>query len=178
MKKRIKLKDTAPVIHTVDIWGNTVDVPTNGKWTYLSFHRFASCPFCNMRTNELIRNYDGFKARNIEIVSIWPSGKESLLKHIEGQKSAFPIVSDKGKSFYKAYGVTEHSMLGALKLMLHPKLIYKAMKNSSSKIEPDENKDLMPASFLIDPDGKVRMAYYGKHFGDHPDIASIFSVVG
>lgn len=177
MNKIIKIGDTAPVINTTDLWGNNVSIPANDKWVYLSFHRFAACPFCNLRTNELIKNYELFEKRNIKVISLWPSDKDSLLRHAGSEKTPFPMLSDKNKNIYKAYGVTESSFTGAIKLLLHPQLIVNALKNKHKNIEIDADPKLMPASFLIDSDGIIQMAYYGKHFGDHPTIETILQYV-
>jgi thioredoxin-dependent peroxiredoxin len=177
MKRIIKVGNTAPAIHTTDLWGNKISISANGKWIYLSFHRFAACPFCNLRTNELIRNYELFEKHNLEVISIWPSDKYSLLRYVGSEKSPFPMISDKNKSIYKAYGVTESSFIGAIRLMLHPQLIFNALRNKHKNIEIDSDPKLMPASFLVDPDGIIQLAYHGKHFGDHPKIESILQFV-
>ena len=31
-----------------------------GKKIFLTFYRFAACPFCNLRINEIIKRYDEF----------------------------------------------------------------------------------------------------------------------
>ncbi|MBK6263850.1 redoxin domain-containing protein [Marivirga sp. S37H4] len=169
----IKVGDNAPAIHATDVWGNNISVPSNDKWIYLSFHRFAACPYCNLRTNELIRHYERFKKLNIEVVSIWPSDKDNLLRHAGSEKTPFPMLSDKNKSIYKAYGVTESSFMGGMRLLLHPQLMLNAIRNKHKNIEIDADPKLMPASFLVDPNGIIQLAYYGKHFGDHPKIELI-----
>lgn len=174
MKNRLNARDMAPQIRTNDIWGNAVEVPSKSRWTYLSFHRFADCPFCNLRTNELIRNYDQFKAQNIEIASIWPSEREKLLQFENNHTVPFHIISDEEKNIYSAYGVTESSVLGGVRLLFHPLTIVNALKNKRKNIEVDADPKLMPASFLINPKGIIEKTFYGKHFGDHPTIESIF----
>lgn len=177
MKGIINVGDTAPLIHTSDLWGNEISVPANGKWVYLSFHRFAACPFCNLRTNELIRNYERFAKLNIDIISIWPSAKDSLLRYAGREKSPLPMLSDPGKRIYKAYGVTESSSMGAVRLLFHPQLVLNALRNKYQNSAMDADPLLMPASFLVDSEGIIQMAYYGKHFGDHPKIESILQSV-
>lgn len=174
MKKILKVGDTAPDFQSTDLWGDKISVPDNDKWIYLSFHRFAACPFCNLRTNELIRHYKLFEKHNVEVISIWPSDKDSLLRHAGSEKKPFPMLSDENKDIYKAYGVTESSYLGAIRLLFHPQLIVNAIKSTHNKIEVDADPKLMPASFVVDADGIIQLAYYGKHFGDHPKIESIF----
>jgi len=125
----------------------------------------------------LIRHYELFENHNVEVISIWPSEKEILLRYAASEKSPFPMVSDKKKSIYKAYGVSESSFSGAIRLLFHPKLIFKALRKNQKNIEIDADPKLMPASFLVAPDGIVQMAYYGKHFGDHPKIKSILQSI-
>ena len=177
MRKVIHVGDTAPGFQGMDVWGNSTSIPVTDKWTYLSFHRFAACPFCNLRTNELIQNYERFQEQKVEIVSLWPSSKENLLQFAGDEKTPFPLISDQNKRIYKAYGVTISSFAGAIRLLLHPTLVFNAIKNKRDGIAFDADQNLMPASFLINPDGIVTMAYYGKHFGDHPKIQAILNHV-
>lgn len=176
MKKNIKIGDAAQTIISTDLWNNKISVPSNEKWTYLSFHRFAACPFCSLRTNELIKHYELFEKHNIEVISIWPSERDILLRYVGNKKSPFPMLSDRGKRIYKTYGITKSSASGAIRLLLHPQLIIKALRNMYKNMEVDADPKLMPASFLIDTDGIIQMAYYGKHFGDHPNIELIFQI--
>lgn len=173
MNSILTIGDIAPVVGAEDIWENTIEVPSKRSWNYLSFHRFANCPFCNLRTNELITNYNVFKEHKIEVVSIWPSSKPHLLRYSNSVKTPFPMLSNKDRSIYRAYGVTKSSIWGGAKLIFHPQLIVRALKGKSNTMEVDADPNLMPASFLISPKGIVQMAYYGKHFGDHPTIESI-----
>lgn len=176
MKKIIKQGDLAPPFQTNDLWGNPINVPSREKWIYLSFHRFATCPFCNLRTNELIKEYENFKKHNIEIVSIWPSSKDKLLHYAGKDKTPFPMISDKNKKIYTAYGVINSSLLGALGIFLHPKLMLKALKQKNTKLKIDADPKLLPASFLVDPNGIIKMAYYGAHIGDHPNIDTVLQI--
>lgn len=175
MTKLIHVGDRAPILHEIDVWGNSISVPAQDKWFYLSFHRFAACPFCNLRTNELIRNYEHFQKNKVEIISLWPSSKENVLQFAGNETTPFPLISDPKKRIYEAYGVAESSFSGVVRLLLHPKLIFNAIKNKRDDIALDADPKLMPASFLISPDGIVKMAYYGKHFGDHPKIQTILN---
>lgn len=173
MSKKLIKGDRAPKFQTKDIWDRSVNVPSTDLWTYVSFHRFADCPFCTLRTNELIKNYSRFQEHDIGIVSIWPSAKEKLLQHGGDTLSPFPIVSDPEKEIYRAYGVTDSSLIGAMRLLMHPGVMARALKAKKKAMEVDADPKLMPASFLLSPEGEVRMAYYGKHFGDHPAIDAI-----
>ena len=53
-----------------------------GKLVLLSFFRFASCPFCNLRMNELVRRYDEF-GDDFTIIAIFDSPLENLKRHTD-----------------------------------------------------------------------------------------------
>lgn len=177
MDNKIKIGAQAPRFKTVDIWGAEVNSTLPNKWIYLSFHRFAACPFCNLRTNELINSHEKFKKHGIEIISVWPSSTVNMLQFVGNKKSPFPLVSDATKTIFEQYGVTKSSKIAALKMLLKPSLIYKALKNKHKKIITDADPSLMPASFLIDPLGIIKLAHYAEHYGDHVKISKIISIV-
>lgn len=170
MKNTMHVGDNAPQIAAKDVWDRSVRVPSQREWKYLSFHRFADCPFCNLRTNDLIKNHVLLEKHGIGIVSIWPSKKEYLLHPSSNALPPFPMLSDEGKVLYKKYGVVETSYMGALKLFLHPITMLNALKKKHRNIRVDADPRLLPASFLIDSEGKVKLAHYGSHYADHPTI--------
>jgi peroxiredoxin len=174
---KLQLHTQAPTSSVIDIWDNTIDIPNSEQWIYLSFHRFADCPFCNLRTHELIKNIEKFNEKNIKIISIWPSEKRKLLQHSDNSTIGFHLVSDLDKKLYRMYHVTQSSVLGGLRMLMQPNLIFKSMRYMKKSMAIDSDPTLMPASFLIDPKGLLRLVHYGKNYGDHPEIESIFKVV-
>ena len=177
MRDLLSAGDIAPSFTTKDIFGNVVSSFQNDKWTFLSFHRFAACPFCTLRTHELMMNYQKFQEMNIEIISLWPSSKSNMLKFIGNETSPFPLVSDVDKEIYQKYKVSKSSFLGMLTTMMHPRIVVAALKGLYKNTKVDADPTLLPADFLIDPNGKIEIAYYGKHFGDHVPIKPLFSLV-
>ena len=137
-----------------------------GKPFMLSFLRFASCPFCNLRVNQLVKRFDEF-GNDFTIVAIFDSPLDNLRKHTEGHKAPFPILADESNKYYREYGI-EHSILGLLKGMFFrmPTLIRGMLKGYIPVIFKG-SIITMPADFLIDCDGIIQMAYYGNDEGDH-----------
>ncbi|AWV98303.1 redoxin domain-containing protein [Arcticibacterium luteifluviistationis] len=175
---RLKVGDKAPVFATKDIRNHKVTPFHANKWTLISFHRFAACPFCVLRTNELISRYDEFGENDIDIISIWPSSAESMLKVGEHATTPFPLVSDEQKVIFEQYGVTKSSKSSMFKLLLHPKLMVDAMKLKSKlkDEEPDTDKALLPAEFLVNPEGEIVMAHYAEHYGDHVAVEDLLTI--
>lgn len=132
----------------------------------LSFFRFASCPFCNLRVNELVRRFDEF-GDDFTIIAIFDSPLDNLTRHAEGHKAPFPILADESNKYYKEYGI-EHSFIGMLKGMFFrmPTLL-KGMFKGYVPLIIKGSMTTMPADFLIDRDGNIKTAHYGKDEGDH-----------
>lgn len=175
---RLTVGDKAPSFTTKDIRNHKVTPFHANRWTFISFHRFAACPFCVLRTNELKRRYDEFGENDIDIISIWPSSAENMLNVGEHQSVPFPLVSDEKKIIYEQYGVTKSSKSAMLKLFLHPKLMVDAMKQKAKlkDEEPDIDKALLPAEFLVNPEGEIIMAHYGEHYGDHLAVEDLLAI--
>lgn len=170
----LKQSDIAPDFKVKDIFEKEVSLSKDGKYTYLSFHRFATCPFCVLRTRELIKAYPRFEEHQIAIVSIWPSSKSNMLQYIGSENALFPMIADENKMIFQKYRVVKSSMLSVFKMLVEPMMIYQALKGRYKKMVIDADPNLLPAEFLISPAGEIVLAYYGKHFGDHLDLETIF----
>jgi len=137
-----------------------------GKPFMLSFFRFASCPFCNLRVNELVKRFDEF-GNDFTIIAVFDSPLDNLKRHTEGHKAPFPILADENNKYYREYSI-EHSVWGMLKGMFFrmPTLL-KGMFKGYVPTTLKGSMTTMPADFLIDRDGIIQVAYYGKDEGDH-----------
>jgi peroxiredoxin Q/BCP len=137
-----------------------------GKPYMLSFFRFASCPFCNLRLHELTSRFNEF-GNDFTIVAIFNSPLDNLIQHAHGHHSPFSILADESNRFYAAYAI-EHSITGVLKGMFFrmPTLI-KGMAKGYIPTTIKGRMTTMPADFLINREGDIQRAYYGKDEGDH-----------
>ena len=170
---RLKPGDKIKGIQLPAIDGSIFDLESlNGKPFMLSFFRFASCPFCNLRVNQLVKRFDEF-GNEFTIIAIFDSPLDNLTKHTEGHKAPFPILADESNKYYREYGI-EHSFLGMLKGMLFrmPTLI-KGMFKGYIPFRFKGSLTTMPADFLIDRKGIIKVAYYGNDEGDHLPFETI-----
>ena len=167
---RLKAGDKLTNIKLPAIDGTIFDSDSvKGKPIMLSFFRFASCPFCNLRINELVRRFDEF-GDDFTIIAIFDSPLDNLTRHTAGHKAPFPILADESNKYYREYSI-EHSVLGVIKGMLFkmPRLL-KGMFKGYVPLVIKGSLTTMPADFLIDRNGVIQTAYYGKDEGDHLPI--------
>ena len=153
--------------------GETFDSSSlQGKPYLLSFFRFASCPFCNMRMNQLVKRFDEFGA-DFTIVAVFDSPIDNLVRFTEGHHAPFPILADQENTFYKQFGI-ERSIWGVLKgIVIRFSMLMKGMFKGYVPFVFKGNITTMPGDFLIDRNGIIQEAYYAKDEGDHLDFERI-----
>lgn len=140
-----------------------------GKPFLISFFRFAGCPFCNLRIHEMVNSHQ----ENFNIIGIFDSPLNNLIKHSKGHNAPFSILADEKNIYYKQYGV-EHSIKGMLEgMFLHFPRLMKGMFKGYLPTTIKGSLITMPADFLIDKNGKIHTAYYAKHEADHIPLKTI-----
>ena len=140
-----------------------------GKKHIITFFRFATCPFCNLRLMELSNIHDKL-GENFEIVGIFPSEIEHLRKHTNKHTSKFPILSDCDLKYYRKFRVKK-SFLGMIKgIVFRMPSLWKSMKAGNVPLEISSRVLIMPLSLLVDEKGIVQEIYHGKDEGDHIPI--------
>jgi len=172
---RLKQGDQAPNILLRDTEGVAFNLDTyRGKKVLLSFYRFATCPFCNLRIHKVVKEYPRYR-EHFEVIAIFESQDETLRKAMRKYEASFRIMSDSKGLYYDAYAL-EKSFIGVIKGMLFrmPSLI-KSMMMGNFPTQVDSAMTRMPADFLIDENGIIQIAYYGKDEGDHLDIDTLIS---
>ena len=164
---RLKMGDEVKNIKLPAIDGSVFDTSRlRGRPFMISFFRFAGCPFCNMRVHELVKHYQSF-GDDFEIVALFDSPLQNLVRHIEGHKAPFPVLADEENQYYKEYAI-EHSLSGVIKGMtLRMPTLIKAMCKGYIPTTIKGSMTTMPADFLIDREGIIQRAYYGQDEGDH-----------
>jgi thioredoxin-dependent peroxiredoxin len=169
----IRTNTRALNFNTIDFNGNPISLQQyQGKKVMLSFFRTASCPFCNMRVQALIKHYDQFQSKNVELISVFASSSEEINQYAGGQNPPFRIIPDPELRLYKKYGI-ESSSVGMFRLMMKPLQVLKVMTSGFFNMKSVSEKPIIPADFLIDENQMVVGAYYGKDFGDHIPIQRI-----
>jgi len=171
---RIKTGEKVKNIKLTDIYGTDFDLESlSGKPFMLSFYRFASCPFCNLRVNGLVQRFDEL-GEDFTMVAIFNSTLEHLTRHTEGHQAPFPILADPDSTYYRKYGI-ERSVVGFFTgmIMRLPTLLKGMLIKGYLPNMFTGSLTTMPADFLIDREGIIQEAYYARDEGDHIDFETI-----
>ncbi|PKM45734.1 MAG: alkyl hydroperoxide reductase [Gammaproteobacteria bacterium HGW-Gammaproteobacteria-1] len=159
--------ETAPSIQLPAVDGTIFDTRSlQGRPYLLAFFRFAGCPFCNLRVHELVRRYDELGGA-FTIVAVFDSPLDNLVHHAQGHEAPFPILADASNRYYLHYGI-EHSLWGVVKgMLLRMPTLLRAMARGYLPTTIKGSMTTMPADFLVDANGVIRLAHYGADEGDH-----------
>jgi peroxiredoxin len=169
----MKVGDAMPRIRLPAVDGGTFDTQSlKGQRYLVTFFRFASCPFCNLRISQLIRAKEDF-GDAFEIVAIFESEIEHLKKHADKHVRKFPILADEKRKYYELFGVRK-SVSGFLKgIVFRFPTALKAMLQGYWPHEVSSRALTMPLSILVDENGIIRTIYHGKDEGDHLQLETI-----
>lgn len=168
----LTISQYAPLFTTHDVYGQPVDLHHSaGRKIYLAFERNAGCPVCNFRTHELLKQADFFKANNINVLMIYESSIEAMREYLGENNYPFQFIADPQNKLYELYGV-ERSFIKIMRGLFNGLLdkVAKGNKLFSKPMKQDGHLDRIPAEFIIDQDGSLKLAHYGKFIGDHVPI--------
>ena len=147
-----------------------------GRHVLLSFYRFSTCPFCNLRVREVAAVTDDLIARGVYPLAVFHSSAQAMRKQLLGDPLPFPVLPDPGMSLYADYDV-ERSWAGVLRGMKRLGVLARAVLRGHLPTPSDWRVNGMPADILIGPDGAVVRAYYGRDMGDHLPLDTVFELV-
>ena len=94
---RIQPGQPAKNFTTEDMAGNTITLNDYaGQRVMLSFYRYAACPLCNLRVSHLIQHHASFIERNLNLVAVFQSPRESIRRYVGRQDIPFAVVCQTG----------------------------------------------------------------------------------
>lgn len=175
--QKIKEGQVAPTFVVVDSKGDTINIEKyKGKKVFLAFFRYASCPVCNFRMNEIIQNHDSIKAKGYEFIAVFESNNQTLQEYLTETQVPFPVVGDPDLILYKKYGVQKSfwRMVGSMfNKKTRSNLKEGKVLVKGKNLKRDGQMSRIPADFLIDENGIVIKAYYGTTIADHLPLETI-----
>lgn len=80
---RLQAGQPAPDFLRPDIDGGTIRLNDYcGRFLLLSFYRYASCPFCNLRVHELLQHLPELEKRGLSLIGVFQSAREAIMDHV------------------------------------------------------------------------------------------------
>ncbi len=174
---QLKKGDKSPEFEVLDYKNIKQTLLDNEQPVLLTFFRHAGCPMCNLRVHELILAQEKLQQYNLKIITVFESPTKSIVKDVGRQNPPFPIIPDPGRVLYKLFGVNI-SWVGFVKIFfIRPKHVFEAIFKKGFIPNFSEATPMMPADFLINKDGIICEAYYGKDIGDHLSLVDLYAAL-
>ena len=172
---RLLARQPARAFAVTDANGQPVSLAAlKGHKVLLVFMRNAGCPVCNLRMHHLLQEAPYFQAHNLTVVAVYESTPEHLRQYLADQPVPFTMVPNPDQSLYRLYGL-EVSGGKALASVFHG-VMGKAKAGQKLFVRPlaqDGSKNRIGAEFLLDEQGTVAVAHYGRYIGDELPLADI-----
>lgn len=159
----------ADALHTVK--GVTVPVPDPEMIVHLQFRRFAGCPICNVHLQSVVKRHAEITANGIREVVLFHSTSEELDAYVDDLP--FDLVADPDRRLYRRFGVETsvraiadpRSVAPVVKGLMDRSLAGK-LRLTAGLHRANGGHLGLPADILIDTNGTVIDAKYGRHAGD------------
>jgi peroxiredoxin len=167
---RLQVGQLAPPFSARDLSGRQVSLAHyTGAHLLLSFYRFAACPLCNLRMWHLIRRYPDFQRQGLYMLAFVESAHDNAHSYLDRLQCPFPIVPDLTGTVYRQYGL-ESGPLAVPRALLGRWAAYREAARLNLGGWNPEHMDgtftRLPADFIIGPDQRIQLAYYGRDSGD------------
>ena len=143
-----------------------------GKKTLLTFYRFATCPFCNLRIFELNERYSEL-GENFNVIAIFDSNIKHLTLNMKKHDTPFTILADENFNYFKKFEVEKSTwkfILGTTTGFLR---FCKALLKGYFPFVIRGSMITIPVDILINEKGKIERVYYGKSTADHLSFEEI-----
>ena len=165
----------APVFNNGQVSHDTLNAASlKGKKILLTFNRYVSCPLCNFRTHELLEVYDTLRSHGLILISVYESTRQTLIDYTSQEEIPFMMLADPEEKLYKLFKIQKSWLRSFTGLFRDYSRKHKAGKKLfKGSYERDGHLNRIGADFLIDENGIIQVAYYGKFVGDHLPVNEI-----
>ncbi len=167
----------APVFATADINDNSVAIDSyRGRKVLLAFFRFSACALCNLRVQQFIGRYPQWQSRGMEVIAVFESPLANMKTYVGAQNAPFALIADPEAALYDLYGIeTSEEKVQSTLADAGTKVRIAEAAAAGFKLTPEEGSNFhrIPAEFIIDDNGIVKVAHYNRLITDHLDFAEI-----
>lgn len=171
----LKFNDPAPDLELQDVEGKPLRLSSFWKkrTLILAFTRHFGCPQCKEMVDRLVAVSPEIKAKNLGLVIITQGTPEEAKVFCSERAPGATCLADPERNAYRAYGLDRADVWQSF-LSLN---VWRS--NRRLKRERGWNTDLPPkgqdalqmaGTFIIAPDGRIRLPYYYDDIADHPSV--------
>jgi len=171
----LKFNDPAPDLELRDV--NDMPVKLSLFWKrqtlILAFSRHFGCPQCKEMIDTLVTAFPDIQKKNLGLVIVTQGTPEVAREFCAERASDVICLADPERKAYKAYGL-ERANIWQTFLSLNVWRSNRRLKRERGWTTdlPPKGQDAMQmaGTFIIAPDGRIRLPYYYDDIADHPSV--------
>lgn len=142
--------------------------------------RYIGCTVCRYDVHELARQYEMIKTKGAQVYVVMQSDQDHVKQDLDQVELPFDIICDDNLAIYKALEINPAADMAELAGDKMDQLQEKAAKAKEcgfvhGDYEGDELQ--LPALFIVDQNGRVEHAHYGRNIVDMPTVAQLIEML-
>jgi len=171
----LKFNDFAPDVELLDAEGGAARLSSfwQGGVLVLAFTRHFGCPQCKEMMDRLVEFRPELASRGLRLAVVTQGTPEAARAFCAERAPGILCLADPERKAYQAYGLGRASLLQSvlsLRVMRSNKRL-QAEKGWKPELPPSgQDAFQMSGTFIIGPDGRIRMPYYYDDIADHPAV--------
>ncbi len=171
----LKFNDPAPDVEITDTSGDPVKLSSlwRDQVLILAFSRHFGCPQCKEMVDQLVVAAPQFQSKQLTLAIVTQGTPEQARLFCEQRAPGILCLSDPERKAYEAYGL-ERANIWQTFLSLNVWRSNRRLKKERGwNVElPPKGQDAMQmaGTFVISPDGTIRLPYYYDDIADHPSV--------
>jgi peroxiredoxin len=137
----------------------------------LSFYQGGWCPYCNLELRALQKALPEIIRLGARLVAVSPQTRDESLSTAEKNELAFSVLSDIGSATARSFGIA-YDVAGELRP------IYARFGHALPEKNGDESWVVpIPATYVIDGDGTIALAFVGVDYRNRLEPADILAAL-
>ena len=168
--EHLKVGEKAPLINGIDQYGKKIDskIILKKQKVLVVFYRGNWCPYCRKHLKSLQENLNDLTKKGVFVIVVTPEKVEKTIETTEKLETTFSIVHDKDNKIMKDYKV-------AYKVNDKNVTSYYGFTQRKIAEYNSQNSETLPvpATYLIDKNGKISYVHYNPDHHVRSDIKEI-----
>lgn len=174
-KQKLKFNDAAPDTEVTAADGTRIKLSSlwQNKVLVLAFTRHFGCPQCKEMLDELVTGYPELVGAGLSLAVVTQGTLDQTKEFCADRAPGILCLSDPERKVYAAFGLER----GTLRQTFLSAQVWKSNRKlkktrgwNTELPPPGQDSMLMSGTFVIGPDGLVRLPYYYENIADHPPL--------
>ena len=174
-KQKLKFNDSAPDVEVTAVDGKRMKLSSlwQDKVLVLAFTRHFGCPQCKEMLDELVTGYPEVVGAGLSLAVVTQGTLDQTKAFCAERAPGILCLSDPERKVYAAFGLDR----GTLRQTFLSAQVWRSNRRlkqtrgwNTELPPPGQDSMLMSGTFVIGPDGLVRLPYYYENIADHPPL--------